>query len=144
MTAALTHISRRWVPRSPITGYGHWKYTATVSIHDPLALCPQPTPLASIPCQDGGASVAIAGEYEPGKPTLQPLAGGGGLTTKCNATATSCAAQFVLFPENIHGLLALVWTVSAGQLIKQPGNDLGRAGAEFPLSIYVKYVAPTG
>ena len=144
LTARLGQLARVWVPKSAATGYGHWKYTVTVDFHDPLALCPQPTPISSIPCQSGGASAAIAGGYTAGKPTLQSSPVGNGTPISCNRANTSCEVGFTVYPENTHGLLNLVWSVTCTQLIKQPGNDLGQAGAEFPLSIYVKYVAPPG
>jgi hypothetical protein len=134
-------LSRKWVKASATTGYAHWIYTARFRVHDPLALCPQPTPLTSIPCQNGGPSVSIR-MYQKVEGTLQP-AQSSTVSTTCNPLGTMCAVVFVIYPENVYGTLRMIGSAQVVQLTKNPANDLGQAGAQFPFSTYVAQVKKT-
>ena len=134
-------LSRKWVKAGPTTGYAHWIYTAKFRVHDPLGLCPQPTPLTSIPCQNGGPSVSIR-VYQEAKGTLQPSQSSL-VSTTCNPAGTVCAVAFVIYPENVYGTLRMIGSAQVIQLTKNPANDLGQAGAQFPFSTYVAQVKKT-
>ena len=134
-------LSRKWVKASPTTGYAHWIYKAKFRVHDTVGLCPQPTPLTSIPCQNGGPSVSIR-VYQEAKGTLQP-AQSSLVSTTCNPAGTVCAVAFVIYPENVYGTLRMIGSAQVNQLTKNPANDLGQAGAQFPFSTYVAQVKKT-
>jgi hypothetical protein len=134
-------FTRKWVKASPATGYAHWVYAATVLIHDPLALCPNPTPLSSIPCQNGGPGVSLRA-FQRAKGKLAPVpAGFSAEPATCNAQGTACALSFVIFPEIVYGTVEMLFSVGVQQLTKNPAGDLGQAGAQFPVSIDVAKVA---
>jgi hypothetical protein len=127
-----------WVKEPAGDGYSHWNYTAMIAFHDPLSVCPQPTPLTSIPCQDGPAAIRFE---VAGKHLLQPAPMGMTIeTSSCAATNTSCVVTFLVVPEEVYGTVHMVWELSAGELIAKPGNDLGSGGAEFPAAMYIAHV----
>lgn len=133
-------LTRQWIKASPSTGYAHWIYTGTVRIHSQLKICPQPVPLSAIPCQDAGSQVGILW-YQAGARTAPPAPNG--FSTRsitCNTLATLCVVTFGVFPELIYGTLQMIWSVTVTQLTKNPANDLGQAGVEFPISIRVARV----
>lgn len=141
MTASLAApLTRTWRKASASSGYAHWIYTAKVRVHVPVAMCPQPTPLSSIPCQDGAIAVGVRW-YQPGPRTSPPAPFGFSVqTSSCNASDTSCVVTFAVYPELLYGAVRTIWSVSGTQLIKDPSNDLGQAGAQFPVSFGVARV----
>lgn len=137
LTGALT---RTWIKASPSTGYAHWIYTGRVRIHSRLKICPQPVPLGAIPCPEAGSQVGILW-YKASARTAAPAPSGFSThSITCNAQATLSVVTFGVYPELIDGTLQMIWTVTVTQLTKNPANDLGQAGVEFPVSIRVARV----
>jgi hypothetical protein len=133
-------LSRTWIKASSSTGYAHWIYTGTVRIRSKLKICPQPVPLGDIPCQVDGPNAGMLW-YQAGAKTAPPAPSGFSTTSvTCNTKGTSCVYKFEVFPQLISGHLQMIWTVAVTQLTKNPGNDLGQAGVEFPVSIDVAKV----
>jgi hypothetical protein len=133
-------LTRKWVKASPATGSAHWVYTAIVLIHGPLGLCPQPTPLGSIPCQNGAPVVSLRA-YQQAKTKLEAVPSGFSVEPAvCNPQGSSCSLSFAVYPENVYGTVDLLFTVGVQQLTKNPANDLGQAGAQFASSISVAKV----
>jgi hypothetical protein len=130
-------LTRQWVKASASTGYAHWIYTGKVRVQIPVAVCPQPAPLSAIPCQDG--EVAIGVRLYQAHAGTAPV-GLSQQSSSCNPSDTSCVVTLAVYPELIYGAVRTIWSVSGTQLTKDPANDLGQAGAQFPVSFGVARV----
>jgi hypothetical protein len=139
VTAALTRVTRRWVPQTATSGYGHWLFVATISFHNPELVCHQPIPISALPCQDALAETWFVGISVPGKTKLLPMPEGFGVSVStCNAANTTCTIDFADYPEMTYGVVRVVVLVSALDIT--PGAKNGFTGTEFPLIINIAHV----
>ncbi len=127
----LTHFSR--VGKGPV-----YQFTVVVKYKNPFALCPEPTPVSAIPCQQPGVALPVAGRYIPGKAQLtQPTSLSPVGASSCPNTVGTCTLRFQVISSEDYGRIVLVFHLAVTDLTTNPGSDLGMAGFEFPLVLNV-------